>query len=291
MRPLMASRPAGEISEIPSFERASSPRRRQSLEVVEAPESRLDPPEVDVSVLVHENVSEARKTLQPLRGLERDHAAREQAGRDLAVLVDRLLELAGQDVAARVEEPRRRCGGRASPPTGASSPPRGDPRSPGATTGGVQPLRRSRGASGERFSARTGTASLGPLTQVRLLDPPEMCRIHVTGDGPRHEAHALVLVATHEAGPARDDFVGQEGGASFRATRSTPRPEATSRSATSRSRLSVGGEPEKRPAMSASLFGRASPRTSEPKRYASRTSEHASRTRRIESRPSTMVPV
>src|SRR3989441_3248795 len=133
MRPLMASRPAGEISEIPSFERASSPRRRQSLEVVEAPESRLDPPEVDVSVLVHENVSEARQTLQPLRGLERNHAAREQAGRDLAVLVDRLLEL------------------RASPPTGASSPPRGDPRSRGATTGSVQPLPRSRGASAARI--------------------------------------------------------------------------------------------------------------------------------------------
>src|SRR3989442_921194 len=62
------------------------------------------------------------------------------------------------------------------------------------------------------ISARTGTASLGPLTQVRLLHPPEMCRIHVAGDGPRHEAHALVLVATHEAGPGRDDFVGQEGG-------------------------------------------------------------------------------
>ena len=64
----------------------------------------MEPPEVDVSVLVHENVSKARQTLQPLRGLERDHAAREQPGRDLAVLVDRLLELAGQDVAARVEE-------------------------------------------------------------------------------------------------------------------------------------------------------------------------------------------
>src|SRR2546428_12457724 len=135
----MAARPAGKIREIPPFDGASSPRRRQSLEVVEAPESRLDPPEVDVSVLVHENVSEARKTLQPLRGLERDHAAREQAGRDLAGLVDRPMELAGQDVAARVEEPPRRCGGRASPPTWASSPPPGAPRAPGATARGGQP--------------------------------------------------------------------------------------------------------------------------------------------------------
>src|SRR2546422_6392528 len=120
---------------------------------------------------------------------------------------------------------------------------------------------------------------------------PSFERAHVAGDGPHHEAHALVLVATHEAGPGRDDLVGQEGGASFRTTRSTPRPEATSRSATSRSRLSVGGEPEKRTALSASLFRRASPRTSEPKTYASRMSERASRTRRIESRPSTIVPV
>src|SRR2546428_12793844 len=130
----MAARPAGKIREIPPFDGASSPRRRQSLEVVEAPESRLDPPEVDVSVLVHENVSEARKTLQPLRGLERDHAAREQAGRDLAVPADRLLELAGQAGAAPVEEPRRRWGGRGVPPTGASKPPPGGPPAPGAHT-------------------------------------------------------------------------------------------------------------------------------------------------------------
>lgn len=63
------------------------------------------------------------------------------------------------------------------------------------------------------ISARTGTASLGPLTQVRVPHPPEVCGVQVAGDGPRDESHAFVLVATHEAGSGRDDLVGQEGAA------------------------------------------------------------------------------
>jgi hypothetical protein len=184
----------------------------KGLEVVEAPESRMDPPEVDVSVLVHENVSEARQTLQPLRGLERDHAAREQAGRDLAVLVDCLLELAGQDVAARVEEG---LGGDVEAVCYRLLEHQ-------VLLEAIHGHREPRPEASNRFAdleelpandfSADGHASLGPLTQERLLHPPEMCRIHVAGDGPRHEAHALVLVATHEAGPGRDDFVGQEGG-------------------------------------------------------------------------------
>ncbi len=37
----------------------------KGLEVVEAPEPRVDPPEVDVGVPVHENVPEACQALQP----------------------------------------------------------------------------------------------------------------------------------------------------------------------------------------------------------------------------------
>ena len=60
------------------------------------------------------------------------------------------------------------------------------------------------------ISARTGTVRLGPLAQVGVLHATQVGRVLVASGRACFERHPLVLAATYDKAPARDDLAGQQ---------------------------------------------------------------------------------
>lgn len=84
--------------------RAFPPRDHERVEIGQPVESGDQSLEVDAGVLVDEDVAESRETAGPRRQAGRQHAARDEARRDLAILVDDLPIFGCQDVSPHIEK-------------------------------------------------------------------------------------------------------------------------------------------------------------------------------------------
>src|SRR5262245_46474167 len=125
-------------------------------------------------------------------------------------------------------------------------------------------------------SARGGTSGVRPLAQVPVLDAPEMAGVQIPNGGQGLEGGTPAIVATHEQPTGRDDFVGEQRRSAVQDDEIHRAPHHPLRGRRDLRNSRRGGRPEKSTARSRSLSRRASPRTREPKRYASDTSGEAS---------------